>query len=309
MPRKKKSSQLFSQYFEEWVELYKVGAVHDVTLEKYYMTQQRIRELVPDLKISELDRTTYQKLLNDYALTHEKQTTMDFHHQLKGAILDAVDDGILTKNPTRKIIIKGKKQKEKKPKFLNQFEVQSLMQQLELENEINWDWFILLITKTGLRFSEALALTPNDFDFHNQKIIVNKTWNYKKASGGFQATKNESSKRKVSIDWQLAMQFSQLIKNSEYDKPIFVNGRVFNSTINNRLEKLCLQANVPVITVHSLRHTHASLLIFAGVSIASIANRLGHSSMTTTQETYLHIIQELENQDNDKIMRHLAMLM
>ncbi len=309
MPRKKKSSQLFSQYFEEWVELYKVGAVHDVTLEKYYMTQQRIRELVPDLKISELDRTTYQKLLNDYALTHEKQTTMDFHHQLKGAILDAVDDGILTKNPTRKIIIKGKKQKEKKPKFLNQFEVQSLMQQLELENEINWDWFILLITKTGLRFSEALALTPNDFDFHNQKIIVNKTWNYKKASGGFQATKNESSKRKVSIDWQLAMQFSQLIKNSEYDKPIFVNGRVFNSTINNRLEKLCLQANVPVITVHSLRHTHASLLIFAGVSIASIANRLGHSSMTTTQETYLHIIQELENQDNDKIMRHLATLL
>ena len=192
---------------------------------------------------------------------------------------------------------------------MNQFEVQSLMQQLELENEINWDWFILLITKTGLRFSEALALTPNDFDFHNQKIIVNKTWNYKKASGGFQATKNESSKRKVSIDWQLAMQFSQLIKNSEYDKPIFVNGRVFNSTINNRLEKLCLQANVPVITVHSLRHTHASLLIFAGVSIASIANRLGHSSMTTTQETYLHIIQELENQDNDKIMRHLATLL
>ena len=64
MPRKKKSSQLFSQYFEEWVELYKVGAVHDVTLEKYYMTQQRIRELVPDLKISELDRTTYQKLLS-----------------------------------------------------------------------------------------------------------------------------------------------------------------------------------------------------------------------------------------------------
>ncbi|KFN90590.1 integrase [Tetragenococcus muriaticus PMC-11-5] len=57
-----------------------------------------------------------------------------------------------------------------------------------------------------------------------------------------------------------------------------------------------------------MRHTHASLLLFAGVSIASVANRLGHSSMATTQETYLHIIQELENQDNDKIMRHLAML-
>lgn len=92
-------------------------------------------------------------------------------------------------------------------------------------------------------------------------------------------------------------------------EPIFVKGRVFNSTINNRLKVLCKRAQIPVITVHSLRHTHASLLLFAGVSIASVATRLGHSSMTTTQETYLHIIQELENQDNDKIMRHLAMLM
>jgi hypothetical protein len=49
-----------------------------------------------------------------------------------------------------------------------------------------------------------------------------------------------------------------------------------------------------------------TMLLFAGVSIASVARRLGHSSMTTTQETYLHIIQELENQDNDKIIRILS---
>lgn len=80
------------------------------------------------------------------------------------------------------------------------------------------------------------------------------------------------------------MQFSQLIKMKDSDKPIFVKSRVFNSTINNRLKVLCENANIPTITVHSLRHTHASLLLFAGVSIASVANRLGHSSMTTTQE-------------------------
>lgn len=53
-------------------------------------------------------------------------------------------------------------------------------------------------------------------------------------------------------------------------------------------------------------HTHASVLLFAGVSIASVARRLGHSSMTTTQKTYLHIIQELENQDIDLVMRSLS---
>lgn len=304
-----RKNQLFSDYFEEWIELYKVGAVRQVTLNKYYINQQYLEELIPDVKVKDLTRQVYQKLLNDYALTHEKQTTMDFHHQIKGAILDAVDDGLLTSNPTRKVVIKGKEPREKRPKFLNQFEVQMLIKQMELPNELNWDWFILLTLKTGLRFSEALALTPADFDFTSQKVVVDKTWDYKGAKGSFQPTKNESSKRKIQLDWQLAMQFSQLIKDLPNEQPIFVKGRVFNSTVNNRLQVLCKKADIPNISLHGLRHTHASLLLFAGVSIASVARRLGHASMSTTQETYLHIIQELENQDNEKIMRHLSMLM
>lgn len=184
MVRRKKSEQLLHKYFEEWIHLYKADAVRSVTLRKYYMTLQKIAELAPNLKLKDLSRKEYQKLLNEYALTHEKQTTMDFHHQLKGAILDAVDEGLIEVNPTRKIIIKGKKPTEKKPKFINQFEVQGLLKQLDLAEEISWDWYILLITKTGLRFSEALALTPNDFDFSKQQIIINKTWNYKSAEGG-----------------------------------------------------------------------------------------------------------------------------
>lgn len=300
--------QLFHKYFEEWIELYKVGSIRPVTLEKYYMSLHWVTKLAPDVRLCDLDRRSYQTLLNAYAEDHEKQTTMDFHHQIKGAILDAVDEGILTQNPTRKIIIKGKAPREKKPKFLNQHEIQLLLRELDLKQELNWDWFILLVSKTGLRFSEALALTPDDFDFFHQKITITKTWNYRNSSGSFQPTKNTSSVRKIQMDWQLAMQFSQLVKDLEPDQPIFVKKRVFNSTVNNRLKVLCTNAKIPVITVHSLRHTHASLLLFAGVSIASVAKRLGHSSMTTTQETYLHIIQELENQDNDKIMRHLSSL-
>ncbi len=308
MVRRKKGAQLLCEYFEEWIELYKTGAVRPVTLDKYYMTLQRITELAPNLRLCDLDRKSYQSLLNDYAVTHEKQTTMDFHHQIKGAILDAVDEDLIHQNPTRKIIIKGKEPKDKGNKFLNQFELQSVLRELNLETTLNWDWFILLVAKTGLRFSEALAITPEDFDFFNQSLSINKTWNYKKSKGEFQPTKNESSKRKIPIDWQTTMQFSQLVKDYDENQPIFVNGRVFNSTVNNRLKVLCEKAHAPVITIHCLRHTHASLLLFAGVSIASVARRLGHSSMTTTQETYLHIIQELENQDNDKIIRHLSML-
>ena len=296
---------LFCDYYEKWIKIYKEGAIRKVTLDKYKMTLRWLRKLIPDLKIKDLTRISYQALLNNYALEHERQTTMDFHHQLKGSILDAVDEGLLDRDHTRKAIIKGKTPSVKKVKFINQFELHTLLDTLELKNEISWEWMILLIAKTGLRFSEALALTPADFNFSRQSISVSKTWDYK-GDGGFLPTKNQSSIRKVQIDWQTVIQFSQLIKDLPEDKPIFVKGKVYNSTVNGVLERYCKKAEVPVISIHGLRHTHASLLLFAGVSIASVARRLGHSSMNTTQKTYLHIIQELENRDVDLVMRSLS---
>ena len=301
------NNDLFCEYYAKWIKIYKEGAIRKVTLGKYLMTNEWLKRLIPNLKIGDLNRITYQQLLNDYAEHHERQTTMDFHHQLKGAILDAVDEGLIEKDPTRKAIIKGKTPREKKFKYLNQFELHTLLSHLNLGEKINWDWFILLVAKTGMRFSEALALTPKDFDFAHQSLSISKTWNYKE-NGGFLPTKNRSSVRKIQIDWQTVIQFSELLKNKSDDVPIFVNfgQNIYNSTVNGILERHCKSIKVPIISIHGLRHTHASLLLFAGVSIASVARRLGHSSMTTTQKTYLHIIHELENKDVDLVMRSLS---
>ena len=306
MLSKTNANDLFCDYYAQWICVYKEGAVRKVTMDKYKMSHSWLLKLIPELKICELNRVSYQQLLNDYARFHERQTTMDFHHQLKGAIQDAVDDGLIEKDPTRKAIIKGKQPSVKKQKYLNQFELHTLLSSLDLRGEVNWDWFILLVAKTGMRFSEALALTPKDFDFGHQILSISKTWDYK-GQGGFLPTKNKSSVRKIQIDWQLVVRFSDLVRNLPENEPIFVKKScVYNSTVNNILARHCKKAGVPVITVHGLRHTHASLLLFAGVSIASVARRLGHASMTTTQKTYLHIIQELENQDIDLVMRFLS---
>ena len=88
--------------------------------------------------------------------------------------------------------------------------------------------------------------------------------------------------RKVQLDWQLIMQMSGLLKDLPHDKPIFVHGKVYNSTANDVLAKHCRNVDVPVISVHA--------------------------SMTTTQETYLHVIRELENKDVDIVMRALSTL-
>ena len=307
MAKKEISEELFSDYFERWIRVYKEGAIRKVTMNKYLLAHTWLKKLIPDLKMCDMDRIAYQRLLNDYAKYHERQTTMDFHHQLKGAILDAVDEGLIPRDPTRKAIIKGKPPRDKKPKYLSQFELHTLLANLDLKSDVNWDWLILLVAKTGMRFSEALAITPKDFDFSHQALSIGKTWDYK-GKGGFLPTKNKTSVRKIQIDWQTVVQFSELIKDKPEDEPLFVDCKVYNSTVNDVLRRRCKLAGIPTISIHGLRHTHASLLLFAGVSIASVARRLGHASINTTQKTYLHIIQELENKDIDLVMRALSSL-
>lgn len=305
-----KTDTLFHEYYCQWLVIYKEGSVRGVTMQKYHLTAEWVKKLIPDVKLCDFDRITYQQLINDYAETHERQTTMDFHHQLKGAILDAVDDGLIARDPTRKVIIKGKSPNDKKKKYLSRYELQKLLTSLDLNSGLNMDWLILLIAKTGMRFSEAIAVTPADFDFTHQTLSVNKTWDYK-GEGGFQPTKNKSSVRKIRLDWQTVGQFYAIVRELNDTAPIFVSKekKIYNSTLNDVLERHCKAVGIPTISVHGLRHTHASLLLFDGVSIASVAQRLGHSSINTTQKTYLHIIRELENKDIDLIMKSISSLL
>lgn len=268
----KYSTRLFYKYYLDWIHLYKDNAVRPVTLNKYYLVQRKLQELAPNLHMNELNRQSYQKILNLYAQNHEKTTTLDFHHHLKASLFDAVDDGLLKADPTRRAIIKGCSPSNKKPKYLNLFDLQTLLRSLNLREELNWDWFFYLIAKTGLRFAEALALTPEDFDFEKQSIIINKSWNYKEKQGHFQPTKNESSNRTVMVDWQLMQQFQVMIGSREPDQPIFFSKeqRIYNSTLNQKLASLCNNNDIPVISIHGLRHTHASLLLYEGVRVVLV---------------------------------------
>lgn len=293
--------QLFYEYYKQWIEVYKKGAIRDATMAKYLMTQKWVEKLAPELKVCELTRTAYQKLLNDYAKDHERQTTLDFHHQLKGAILDAVDEGMIERDPTRKAIIKGKSPRAKKIKYLNQFELHTLIAHLDIREEVNWDWFILLVAKTGMRFSEALAITPSDFDFARQTLSISKTWDYK-GNGGFLPTKNNSSVRKIQIDWQIVVKFSELTKNLPEDKPIFVGEtKIYNSTVNDVLTRHCKACGISEISIHGLRHTFATRCVEVGFEVKSLSEVLGHANVNITLNRYVHSSFELKHSNMNKL--------
>ncbi len=79
----KKTDILLYKYFQSWINVYKRGSIRKVSFMKYELTLDWIIKLAPNLKLSDLDRVSYQQIINDYAECHERQTTMDFHHHSK----------------------------------------------------------------------------------------------------------------------------------------------------------------------------------------------------------------------------------
>jgi len=311
---KQLKNRTFVDYYDEWLQVYKVGMIAEVTLNKYKAIKKFLVNNFSEITIGDLDRRMYQTILNKYAETHEKQTTMDFHRQVKASIQDLFYEGLIERDPTYKAVIKGRAPiTKKKNKFLQVEELKKLIRNLNISDEINMDWFILLLAKTGARFSEMLAVTPKDFDFKAGTLVIDKTWGYKNRTNPcFMPTKNRGSRRTIQIDLQITEQFAPMIKDLPEDEPIFVNkndngkySQIFNSTYNAFLTQNCVEAGIEKITIHGLRHTHASVLLATGMSIHSISKRLGHSNVSTTQEVYAHILDMLAEKDNEIMMQAL----
>lgn len=299
----KSGSESLVSYYRRWIKVYKQNAVTPITYNKYENTAKHATELFGDLKLKDLTKLIYQERLNKFAETHARRTVSCFHKQLRACILEALDEKIITTDPTRKAVITGH-ERPKIAKTLNYADWAKLLANLDT-SQIG-EMIIYLAAVTGMRYGEIVGLTVNDIDLPHHIIKVNKAWDYKYKTG-FMKTKTHSSIREITIDQRTVdklMAFEEMHSLSP-NRPIFMNehGHIFVSAeINKILTDKLAALKIPRITFHGLRHTHASVLLYKGVSVLSVSRRLGHSNITTTQSTYLHIIKELESQDQDKII-------
>lgn len=299
----KSSEEPLVSYYKRWINIFKKNVVSRITFNKYQNTAQHIYEIFGDLKLKELTKLRYQEGINKFAETHAKRTVSCFHKQIRACLLEALDEKIIITDPTRKAVITGV-ERPKTNKVLSYKNWSILIKHLNTNKTDEMIIFIAAVT--GMRYGEVVGLTTKDIDFKNGYIKVNKTWDYKYKTG-FMKTKTKSSIRKIAIDEQTISRLKGYLNlhNFNNNQPIFMNEKnhilvsaEINKSLTNKLESL----NIPRITFHGLRHTHASILLYKGVSVLSVSRRLGHSNITTTQSTYLHIIRELQSQDQDKIV-------
>lgn len=305
---------LLTNYFLKEIETYKKGEVREQTYNKYQANYRFVAENFPNLILEKMTADDYQQILNEYGKTREKATITDFHHQLAWALKRAYNvDGILKRDVTFDAKIpQGKKPSKKKQKFMEIEDMKRLIQELKHENTPEANFFLILL-KTGLRFAEALGITLNDVDFKRKTVSINKTLAYKgnrKGTRAFAPTKNKYSIRTIIVDDAVLYMLWKNAKGADPDESIFfkIKGFQFNSTLNNKLKRACRKAGVPEITLHSLRHEHATYLVSQGISSMAVAERLGHADDSVTRAVYIHRLETEKARDNREIAQKIASL-
>ena len=221
-------------------------------------------------------------------------------------------------NPCRRVTVPKGESKEKEIYTID--EVKQIFQKLDSEPR-KWKLYIMLAIYSGYRRSEMLGLEWKDIDFENNIIHVRRTSQYTAEKGIYtDTTKTRKSKRvskmPVSI-MNLLRQFkveqeaeaAQLGTKWEDHDRLFTkwNGAPMNpQTPFEWLKGYCERIGVPFKNIHSLRHLHASLLIFEGVDVVAVSSDMGHSVVGTTLNLYSHMFQEAKARNCDAISNALS---
>ena len=229
----------------------------------------------------------------------------------------AMSLGIVQANPVDRII-RPKQQPSKSEKIA--LTKEELNQFLTLAKEharpvLYAAWHTLAYT--GLRKGELLGLEWSDIDLDNKVISVQHNLVMVNGKYRIQSPKTRKSIRKITIDditasvlksWKLE-QKKLFFKNGVKNSNIVFSGSsgeyLDKSHFRVSLKKFLKRYDLPAITVHGLRHTHASLLFEAGVEPKTISDRLGHANIQTTLDMYTHLNDNQRSDVADRLLKFL----
>lgn len=307
--------ELASLWLENYKATVKASTFENVRSKVEKMTEEHFKEL----KLKKITVAYCQKVVIELSKTY-----VLYNHYL--SVINrifkyAVLMDILDSNPFDKVIKPKSKQTQRKGNFLTKEELKEFLKLAQTATLSYFFPLVHLMSYTGLRQGEALALKWSDIDFENKKITVNKTAARIKEKQILQTPKTKNSKRVISIDpttlsilksWKKD-QIKIYFKNGKHfegdENFIFTNQRGDWVHIHNFIpyfKRFITDHKLKPITPHGLRHTHASLLFSAGVEPKNISDRLGHSTVQITLDLYTHITEEQRSDTVEKLLEYMV---
>ena len=282
--------------FESFAELYRedVGArIKETTWETKnsiidkklipYFGKKRMSDIKPK------DIIAWQNEMMNYRDEHGNPYSPVYlktlHNQLSTIFNHAVKFYGLSENPAAKAGNMGKA-KNKEKEFWTKDEYLKFIDEM-LDKPISFYAFEMLYW-TGIRLGELLALTSSDFDFERKTVTINKSYQRIGKKDIITSPKTEKSNRVINMPDFLCEEMKEYI-HSLYG--VTDSDRIFpisKSYLHHEMDRGTKAAGVKRIPIHSIRHSHISLLIDLGFSAVAIANRVGHESIDITYN-YAHM--------------------
>ncbi len=305
--------ELAEQWFAEHSKEIKISTQHD-----YQKALCRFPKSFSLLPVHAITRLTYQKLLNGLFEQQVSYTILRRIHLCANMIFkNACRLGILKSNPAQyakipKIARTLDNAKEEIPKYLEKSELQLFLRTIK-ENE-PYPYYVMftLLAYTGMRKGEMTALMWDCIDFENKTISITRNiYNHgMKATYVLGTPKTKSSRRIIPVtdnvmQMLVKLRYQQKIERMKHRMDWHDGNFVFTSPkypghpysyngFNQIMYRSLKRANLPLLPLHSLRHTHTSLLAEAGVPLEAIMERLGHANDNITRMIYLHITKQIK---------------
>lgn len=167
--------------------------------------------------------------------------------------------------------------------------------------------YVLALT-TGMRIGEMLGLYWSDIDFDTGYVQIGRSLKYTLQVGlDTKEPKNEHSKRTISLPQTTLDALKRYQETTLPGKYIFhkFNDPIYPQEASRRFQNDVAKVGLPKIRFHDMRHTHATMLLMMGVNPKVVAERLGHSTVTTTLDTYSHVIPSMQKEVAAALDQHL----
>ncbi|AHN23131.1 site-specific integrase [Lysinibacillus varians] len=304
---KKQQYETYQDIYNMWVEQYENSVEESTFVKTIGIFKNHILPAMGTYKVDRIDIATCQKHVNQWA---KKLKRFRMVKSYAAKVLDyAIKHGYIDKNPFT-LVEMPKKRKQivlDEAEFENFYEREQLiklLQSYEQQDNLMVYTIFHVLSYSGMRKGEVLALTWNDINFERSEIRINKAISRGKdcrlylkttKNGVVRTIKMDETSMSLLLKWkfqQSKIYLEKGINTSNKKQLVFSNkhNRFIQPVQTQKwLHKVIDKYKLQPITTHGLRHTHCSLLFEAGASIKEVQERLGHTDVKTTMDIYTHV--------------------
>lgn len=313
-----RASMAVNTYLDRWLEEVARIRVRQATFDGYEAKLKvHVRNTIGQKRLCDLEPYDIQKLYNGMMKNGlSAKTVRHVHNVISPALKQAVKWRLITQNPCE--LCELPRIVKKEMKCFTPEETTIFLEQAKADRY--YSTFVLAI-ETGMRPEEYLGLQWKDIDFETSRLAVRRALVLLKG-GGFSLTepKTPQSRRSIPLSQssltalkahrreqlKARMKINDAYEDNDFVFPSELGTPTLYGNLDRRhFKKIIASAGLPKIRLYDLRHTMATLLLSKGVNPKIVSERLGHSSIALTLDTYSHVLPTMQKDATD----HMEKLM